>query len=225
MRWLAFTSLWLVSCTSITPVSYGEQLFHDAEFAGSQYNAWSCSTCHSTQEMDDTKLSGHTLAGVTTRPHYWGGNTLRLIDAVSFCYVYFMRGPQPLDAKETRARALYAYLDSLKGSAEPKKVTWVPNLKEIPLGDKALGKTVYAASCQVCHGEIHTGKGRNSPLASLLPEVRGDYKQLFPGVAPSLVFTEKVRHGQFFSVGGNMPPFALERLSDEELGALLSYLE
>jgi thiosulfate dehydrogenase len=225
MRILAFTALALLSCSSTTAVSYGEQLFHDPAFAGSQFNVWSCSTCHSTQEADDSKRSGHTLAGVTTRPHYWGGNTLRLIDAASFCYVYFMRGAKPFDASETRSRALYEYLDSLKGSSEPKKVTWVPNLKELPKGDKATGKKVYAAACQTCHGETHTGKGRNSPLASVLPEIKDDYARLFPTVAPSLVFTEKVRHGQFLQVGGNMPPFALERLSDEELGALLSYLE
>ena len=36
---------------------------------------------------------------------------------------------------------------------------------------------------------------------------------------------EKVRHGKFFSVGGNMPLFSLEALSDAQLGDVLAYLE
>ena len=86
------------------------------------------------------------------------------------------------------------------------------------------GADVYEAACQGCHGEAHTGKGRPSQLAPLLPEVAQEYGELFPGVAPGLVFIEKVRHGRFFGVGGNMPPYSREALSDKDLGALLAYL-
>ena len=80
------------------------------------------------------------------------------------------------------------------------------------------------APCLACHGGKDTGQGRNSPLASILPNVAAEYPALFPGVAPGLVFIEKVRHGQFFQVGGNMPFFSKEALSDDDLGALLTYL-
>jgi thiosulfate dehydrogenase len=33
-----------------------------------------------------------------------------------------------------------------------------------------------------------------------------------------------VRHGQFFGVGGNMPLFTREALSDSDLGAIVAYL-
>jgi thiosulfate dehydrogenase len=39
-----------------------------------------------------------------------------------------------------------------------------------------------------------------------------------------VVVIEKTRHGRFFGVGGNMPLYSLEALSDEDLGALLAYL-
>ena len=57
-----------------------------------------------------------------------------------------------------------------------------------------------------------------------MPEVFNDYDLLFPGVPKQLVVIEKVRHGQFFGVGGNMPLYSLEALSDEDLGALLAFL-
>jgi thiosulfate dehydrogenase len=55
--------------------------------------------------------------------------------------------------------------------------------------------------------------------------VTADYPNQFPGVEPSLVVIEKVRHGRFFNIGGDMPLFSQEALSDEDLGALLAYLE
>lgn len=222
MRWAAFLAL---SACSLSARQYGEQLFTDPQFAGSKFNTWSCATCHATTASDARQLAGHPLAGAAQRPWYWGGNTPRFIDAASFCYVYFMRGAKPLDASEPRAKALYEYLASLDGPADALAYTVVANIAEVPRGDASRGADVYASACRDCHGELHTGKARNSELASILPEVKEEYGSLFPGVAPSLVVIEKVRHGQFFGVGGNMPPFGAERLSDEDLGALLKYLD
>ncbi len=41
----------------------------------------------------------------------------------------------------------------------------------------------------------------------------------------ALVVTEKIRHGQFFGVGGNMPFYPREVLSDAELADLLEYFD
>lgn len=222
MRWLCVV-LAVAGCSQ-SAKQYGEQLYTDPAFAGSKFNAWSCETCHATKEDDTRLLSGHPLGGVTKRPTYWGGKSERLIDAASFCYVYFMRGPKAFEADEPRARALYEYLASLEGSADAKPITFVQNIVDVPRGDVARGEQVYASACRDCHGALHTGDGRSSTLASILPEVKDEYAQLFPGVPPGVVFIEKVRHGQFFAVGGNMPPFGVERLSDQDLGALLAYL-
>jgi thiosulfate dehydrogenase len=54
--------------------------------------------------------------------------------------------------------------------------------------------------------------------------VANEYGELFPGVPRQLVVIEKVRHGQFFGVGGSMPPYSQEALPDTDLGALLAFL-
>jgi thiosulfate dehydrogenase len=100
----------------------------------------------------------------------------------------------------------------------------VKDIQDVPRGDTGRGAEVYRAACQTCHGETHTGKGRLTPLASLLPDVVNEYDTIFPGVPKQLVVIEKVRHGQFFGVGGSMPPYSRESLSDADLGALLAFL-
>ena len=222
--WLSCLALALSACAP-TAKDFGEQLFNDPLYAGSQFNAWACATCHSTSATDTRILSGSTMVDVASRPSWWGGNEVRLIDAASFCYVSFMRGAVSLNPTEPRSRALYEYLKSISPSpaADPQPLTVVQNVKEVPRGDATRGAEVYRLACLSCHGEVHTGAGRNSDRASILPDVQADYGTIFPGVAPSLVFVEKVRHGQFFGVSGNMPLFSTERLSDEDLGALLQY--
>jgi thiosulfate dehydrogenase len=230
VRWLAAAVL-LAGCQQLTPEQYGEQLFNDPQFAGSQFNQWSCATCHDLGPALRPEVqriaSGGSLENVVRRPSFWGGKELRLIDAASFCYVYFMRGPEPLKEDEPRSRALYAYLATLGKDEHPPAVpvTIVLNATELMTrGPKEQGETVYRQACEVCHGQTKTGFGRSSELASILPNVADEYDRVFPGIPPSLVFIEKVRHGQFFRVGGNMPLFSLETLSDDNLAALLTYL-
>ena len=131
----------------------------------------------------------------------------------------------PFDPRH-KSRALYEYLVSLSPDtqAPAQPFTLVKNIDDVPRGDPGRGADVYKAACQECHGEPHTGQGRVTELASILPDVAQDYGELFPGVPPGLVFIEKVRHGRFFGVGGNMPPYSQEALSDEDLGALLEFL-
>lgn len=225
MRALLVLTL-VAGCTPAPAASYGEQLFNDPKFAGSQFNKWSCATCHSVREGDARILSGGTLIDAVNRPSWFGGRSARLIDAASFCYVYFMRGPDPFDPTEPRSRALYEYLASLgmTPDAPALPMTLVLNIVDVPRGDIKRGEAVYRGACLTCHGEKSTGKGHNSPLASILPNVADDYATVFPGIEPGIVFLEKIQHGQFFGVGGNMPYFSREVLSDEDLGALLAYL-
>ena len=46
------------------------------------------------------------LAGVTTRPSYWGGTVLDLLDAVNACRITFMSAERPWLATDEDARAL-----------------------------------------------------------------------------------------------------------------------
>jgi thiosulfate dehydrogenase len=207
---------------------FGEALFSDARLSESTFNRFSCATCHvTTPEAPVDRLnSGHSLHNVAARPSWWGGYETHLLDAVNFCYVNFMRGVTKLEAEDPRSRALYEYLSRISpdASAPALPFTVVKDIQDVPRGDVARGEAVYRAACQECHGATHTGEGRLTELASLLPEVTRDYDRLFPGIPHGLVVIEKVRHGQFFGVGGNMPPYGTEALSDADLGALLAYL-
>jgi thiosulfate dehydrogenase len=230
MRWAVLSVLVLAAaCGGPTSAAdFGEELFQDARLSDSQFNTFSCATCHATSA---TPESGHLRAGyslhdVASRPSWWGGNETNLLDAVNFCYVNFMRGVSPLSPEDAKARALYEYLVRISpdAQADALPLTVVKDIQDVPRGPQERGAQVYRAACQTCHGETHTGKGRLTPLASLLPDVVDEYDTLFPGVPHPLVVIEKVRHGQFFGVGGSMPLYSREALSDEELGALLAFL-
>lgn len=145
---------------------------------------------------------------------------------MSFCNVYFMRGTA-IDPADPRGRALYEYLLSISpgpGDGAPaQKLTVVENVSSLPRGDPRRGERAYAVSCRPCHGAPHSGSGRLAASVAIIPEASIGFAEDL-GIDPTLVVTEKVRHGPFFGVGGNMPPFSREALSDEDLGGILVYL-
>lgn len=175
-------------------------------------------------------MPGHTLANVAFRPRFFGGHEASLLAAVNFCYVYFMKGITPMAADDPRAKALYEALAELSPERPSAALPWTVVRTVAPLGGAPghvdAGREVYRAACASCHGDAQTGADRlvTTPPIPILGEVIPTYAQLFAGIAPSLVVIEKVRHGQFFGVGGNMPPFGIERLSDADLANLLAFL-
>ena len=78
-------------------------------------------------------------------------------------------------------------------------------------------------ACQACHGDVGTGVGRISALASIVPDDSVDFAAS-SGFSLETVIVEKVRHGNFFAIGGVMPPFSTEVLSDDDLAALIGFL-
>lgn len=233
MRRLAVVVLVAVGCGGSGPLSgaeFGEQLFSEPRLSDSSINVASCATCHSVRAEGDPDriLPGHTLFDSAFRESYWAGQELRLLDAINVCYGTFMRGHPPLAADDARAKALYEYLVTISPGAPSPALpfTVVRNVTgDVPRGDRARGERVYEAACRSCHGALHNGAGRPSTLAPVLPEETENYPELFPGVPPAWVVIEKVRHGGFFGIGGTMPPYGLEALSDEDLGALLEHLK
>jgi thiosulfate dehydrogenase len=98
----------------------------------------------------------------------------------------------------------------------------------LPLtGDITHGEQVYESACKTCHGDKDSGHGRISDATTILnSQLSADYDQLF-GTGTSIhniVVTEKVRHGQFYGIGGNMPFFSQEKLPDSDLTDLEAYL-
>lgn len=214
-----------LACGPVPARDVGAQLFADPRLSTAESNAFSCATCHSTEESEGQGLAGRTLAGVTQRERFWGGNVVTLLDATNVCVTFFMRGA-PLEPTAPASRALYEYLLSISpGDAEPTRpLTIVENIGALGRGDPAKGQDVWDRSCRACHGDPHTGNGRISASASVVPEASEEFAEQ-SGFTVDAVIVEKVRHGGFFGIGGSMPPFSVETLSDEDLSALLGYLD
>jgi thiosulfate dehydrogenase len=213
----------------ISGAERGAELFESTSLSPSEDNRFACATCHSPEAgaRPSDGDPGYRLHGAINRPSYWGGDYDRLEDAVDACLRLFMRGAQ-LDPEAEDFHALYEYLLEIsppEAPAEPFPLTIVENVVDVERGDAGRGAEVYDASCRVCHGAAFSGDGSILEGQYDLPAVTAGYDSMFPGVDPSLVVIEKVRHGRFFEIGVDMPLFTLEAMSDEDLGALLAYLE
>lgn len=216
----------LAACAPPTGADVGRRLFADPRFSDSDFNSFACVTCHETTDDATGLRVASPLNDVVGRGSWWGGYTPRLLDAVDFCNVFFMRG-DPIDPTSPRARALYEYLVAISpadaGDVAPRPLTWVENVGSLARGDPRRGEVVWDAACRGCHGAPITGEGRLDDRVSAVPGASQEFADA-NGFEVDLVVTEKVRHGQFFGVGGNMPPFSRESLSDEDLGALIAFL-
>ena len=162
---------------------------------------------------------------VLARPSWWGGSEAAVLDAVNECYQQLMRGP-PLAADDPRGLALLVYLESLTPDATAPALpfTVVKNIAAVLTGDAARGLPLYAAACAPCHGEIHTGNGRLATTIPTLPDDPLKAHGTSPQTGARPITIEKIRHGRWFGVGGVMPLFSLEVLTDGEVGDLLAYL-
>lgn len=213
----------------ISGAERGAEVFESTDLSPSDLNVFSCATCHTADEGAGPTDGhpGYRMFGVAARTRYWGEDYGLLKDAVSACLVFFMKG-EPLDPEAEDFHALYEYLLSITpdgAPGEPYAFTVVEDVVDVPRGDAGRGEAVYARSCQHCHGQAFSADGSILREEVNLPGVTETYPQEFPGVEPSLVVIEKVRHGRFFGVGGEMALFSEEALSDDDLGDLLAYLE
>jgi thiosulfate dehydrogenase len=230
----------LASCGEQTPdpvvehgtaVDHGRALFEDPGVAGTEFNSYSCATCHDGEApQGDVVRTGGSLRGVTKRPQYWAGQEIDLLRAVNQCLYWFMLKDDPWTAEDEEARAVYAYLESISEGTEgtgPAPFTIVLDIEDLPPGDAQQGADAYRRACAECHGAAHTGAERLVERAPILPEQTLAAHPLGEYTADErrVVFVEKARHGAFISYTGQMPPFSLEKLPDEELADILSFLD
>jgi thiosulfate dehydrogenase len=217
----------LTGCIDTDARAVGRALFRDPRLSPSEFNAVSCSTCHDDGGGEGAAqvFPGHPLAGTVWRSAWWGGAAPTLKDAVDHCLVFFMRSA-PLEREAPASRALYEHLLSIspETAQPPLPLTIVENVTSLPKGDPRVGERVYAAACASCHGDAFTGQGRLNELTSIVPGDSVSFAEQ-SGFPLALVIIEKVRHGAFFGVSGTMPPFSVEALSDDNLSALIGYLD
>jgi thiosulfate dehydrogenase len=206
----------------------GARLFTSPALSTSRFNRFACSTCHTIAAGAGPVVpgrwdSGYNLHGVAGRPTWWGGASLRLLDAVNDCIELFMGGRR-LSAAEPQALQLGAYLAESSPPdpqpAAPLTVVRVATPLADLAGDANRGALIYAASCFRCHGAPHSGSGRLDPSVSILPE---DTLHFFPTNGRA-AFVEKIRHGRFFNIGGVMPFYSLEAMSDADVADILAFV-
>lgn len=208
---------------------HGREIFAAPTASDSRANRFSCATCHvaSPDAADMRILPGYPLAGAPARSTYWGGKERDLLEAINDCRYYFMAAVEPWAASDERAVALYAFLSDLPPTAvAPLPFTVLPVVTDLAAGDPARGAAVYEGSCRVCHGELHAGTGKLSDLIPALPEepLREYDEYAFDTTQKRMTFVEKVRHGGFLGLHGNMPLWSREAMSDSDLASLLAYL-
>lgn len=211
-------------------LEHGRDVFTTPSASDSTLNKFSCATCHAAtrEETANRVLPGYVLAGAVQRPTYWGGQYTSLLRAINDCRYFFMNATRAWSADDELAKALFGYLETLPStdsSALP--MTVVAVAADLPAGDAARGQNLYARACASCHGEARTGEGRLREAIPALPDESARvFEQKFGFTKPQvrLTFIEKVRHGGFLGVYGNMPPFPIEALRDEDLAAILSFL-
>jgi thiosulfate dehydrogenase len=210
----------------IGSAEHGQELFMSQELSPSRLNIYSCANCHLAAPAETSMiLTGAPLAGVTRRPSFWGGQENDLLRSINACRSYFMAAPEPLQAEDPDAEALYAFLLSLEpGDPEPAPFEVVREIEPLPRGDAAAGEPLFTQACAYCHGAMHSGSGRLSHRMPILPEDTLAEHAGYSLRAQRLVFIEKIRHGLFLGYGGDMPPFSSERLSDPQLSNLLEAL-
>jgi thiosulfate dehydrogenase len=210
---------------AVPALEFGAQIFSDPRLAENPDNAFSCATCHASTPDDTRIYPGYTLHDSAFRASWWGGFEAEYLRAVNFCYESFMQAPVPLAPDEPKAKALYEYLASISPTrpAPAKPATFTRYVLSVQPGDATRGGQIYADACASCHGELGTGKAKLAGTPRL-PDAIDAAARKFPSTEPSILIVEKVRHGQFWGVGGVSPPFSVEALSNEDLGALIAFL-
>jgi thiosulfate dehydrogenase len=208
----------------------GEQLFQDPAVSTSPRNHFSCATCHTVTPGGPPVVpgrfdAGYNLAGSAGRPGWWGGYATTLLGAMNVCLEEFMGG-RALQPEDDSARQLGAYLAAQSPPdpqpAAPFTIVRVVTPLDGLAGDASRGGLIYAGGCQRCHGAVHSGAGRLDPKFSIVPE---DTQRAFPAAGEArFAVVEKLRHGRFFNIGGVMPLYSHEALSDAEVADVLAYL-
>jgi thiosulfate dehydrogenase len=221
-------------CRTETALQRGSELFNDPNAANIPSNVFSCGTCHSVlPDGDPNRINaGYSLANTLNRPSWWGGAYDDPLDAVNECWVEFMRAEKGFAPDDPDGRAILIYLQSISTAPAPalpltivKNIITDPMLPGwVPEGDATRGAATYQKACAQCHGAINSGDGRLGPSVSVIPKetIANHGTDMLMGARP--VTIEKIRHGKFFTIGGNMAPYSLETLSDSDVGDILAYM-
>jgi polyisoprenoid-binding protein YceI/mono/diheme cytochrome c family protein len=196
-----------------TPEGRGERLFSD-HTVGGELNVLACASCHSSSN-EQSEHPGFVKPAVSMwnsarRPIFWRGFVASLEDGINICVRKFMLRPE--GATKDRTSALAAYLRRISPDAAPAwdysgVVLGTTTAIDRPTqGDAVRGEGLVGRYCVQCHND---GQAVRSPLT--------------PGLYEADDLVSRVRW-----LAGNdaqqMPPIGLDRLGDNDLRDIVTYL-
>ncbi len=217
---------------TISAATHGRNLLADTDLSDGSANVFACSDCHEMTPggAEGRIMPGYSLVDSAHRESFWGGYERTLLDAMSFCRVWFMGGVR-FEEEDEDARAILEYVLSVSQTDPAPMLALTVTLDIVPieLGDPAEGEAVYDGACRHCHGSPGGSpperfRGTTEPIPDDEAGWGALYDENFPDTPYSLIVIEKIRHGRFFLVGGTMPLFSHEAMTDEEVGALIAFL-
>jgi mono/diheme cytochrome c family protein len=185
----------------------------------SNRSAFACSSCHALDEPpeDGFRRVGHQLGDATHRPSYLNGRFREMLDAVNVCLTEWMTTDR-WTPDDPRWLALFAFLDARApaGPAPEIRFEIVGPPMNVAGGDSVRGRDLFNTTCALCHGTDGFG--------GLGPRIKQT------GLDAAYVARRIRRSGPPRSMiyegllGGVMPFWGANRLSDAELLDLVAYV-
>jgi len=199
------------------PVERGLTIYRSPDLLG---NRFSCSTCHETvpDGQADRLRPGHSLHDALRRPSYNLGKQTRILDAVNVCRESWMR-TTPWEESDPSFVDLLAFLEDLSPSdpAPPLVFEISPPATTGPAaGDAQAGCALFHRSCVICHGPGAAGT-ELAPSLVISPLGANYIRRKVRLSGPTGTVYEGL-------IGGNMPFWSRDKLSDGEVEDLATYL-
>ena len=194
-------------------------------------NTFACAFCHALTEpaIDSFTRPGHAIGDALRRPNYKNGLLPNFLDAVNTCLDVWMTVSTPWTEDTPEFQALSDFLASEDtGSGVAPTLSFA---KADPLsfaadnsnvnGDPVAGQEKFNSSCAICHGADAIGTIRAPQLAG-----RYNFNNSANIIARKVRLSGPTDHTiyQGDSVGGVMPFWAEDRISNDDLENVIAFI-
>jgi mono/diheme cytochrome c family protein len=209
----------LALCRVLDPaqVARGRTVYETPDAGG---NAFSCSNCHASVPDEESPVIhvASSLHDAICRPSYKLGQLETFLEAANTCRVHWMETTAWVEA-DPGHQDLAAFLTSLAPLGIAPTVDYEiaqPAIQGDATGDADLGCELYHRTCVACHGPEAAGTHLAPSLVEL--PIRADFIRALARLGGP---TGSIYEGL---LGGLMPFWSRDRLSDLELEDIVTYL-